>query len=295
QLLAELAAAWQQRTGQPVAFESVGGVDAAKRVAAGEAFDLVVLAADAIDKLIAGGHALAGSRTEIVLSSVAIAVRAGAQEPDVASEDALRAAVLAAPTIGYSTGPSGTALLQLFERWGITGQVRDKLRQARPGVPVGSMVASGDVALGFQRARQPFADGQPRIRHRLAERACQWHGEHPRHAARQPDRDPAGDAAAQTSQVVAGALHLVQDAAPVLEQHLARFGGHGTAAVAHQQGLAQLDLQQPHLPAEGRLGHLQLGGGAGETAQLGHADEVLELAEVHARSVVSSLSYSGLF
>lgn len=156
QLLAELAAAWQQRTGQPVAFESVGGVDAAKRVAAGEAFDLVVLAADAIDKLIAGGHAVAGSRTDIVLSSVAIAVRAGAQEPDVASEDALRAAVLAAPTIGYSTGPSGTALLQLFERWGIAAQVKDRLVQARPGVPVGSLVASGEVALGFQQYSELF-------------------------------------------------------------------------------------------------------------------------------------------
>jgi hypothetical protein len=55
QLLAELAGAWRARSGVEVGFESVGGVDAAKRVQAGEAFDLSVLAADAIDKLVAGG------------------------------------------------------------------------------------------------------------------------------------------------------------------------------------------------------------------------------------------------
>lgn len=151
QLLNELAQAYQQRTGTAVAIESVGGVDAAKRVAAGEAFDFVVLASDAIDKLLAAGHAVAGSRCDIVQSGVAIAVREGAPRPDVSTEDALRAAVLGAPTIGYSTGPSGTALLQLFERWGITAQVRDRLVQARPGVPVGSLVAAGEVALGFQQ------------------------------------------------------------------------------------------------------------------------------------------------
>lgn len=151
QLLNELAAAYLLHGGATASVESVGGVDAAKRVAAGEPFDFVVLASDAIDKLVAGGHAVAGSRVDLVVSGVAIAVRAGAPRPDVGSEPALREAVLAAPTIGYSTGPSGTALLQLFERWGITARVRDKLVQARPGVPVGSLVASGEVALGFQQ------------------------------------------------------------------------------------------------------------------------------------------------
>ncbi|MFL6692238.1 MAG: substrate-binding domain-containing protein, partial [Ramlibacter sp.] len=131
--------------------ESVGGVDAAKRVQAAEAFDVVFLGSDAIDKLLAAGHAIAGSRVDLVRSGVAVAVKAGAPRPDIGSEDAVRHAVLAAPTIGYSTGPSGTALLQLFQRWGIADQVRDRTVQARPGVPVGSMVASGEVAIGFQQ------------------------------------------------------------------------------------------------------------------------------------------------
>ncbi|MCX7149795.1 MAG: substrate-binding domain-containing protein, partial [Rhodocyclales bacterium] len=131
--------------------ESVGGVDAAKRVLAGETFDVVVLAADAIDKLIAAGRVIADSKTDLVRSAVAIAVRSGAPRPDIGSEDALRRAVLAARTVGYSTGPSGMALTKLFERWAIAEAVRERIVQAPPGVPVGQLVASGEVELGFQQ------------------------------------------------------------------------------------------------------------------------------------------------
>lgn len=149
-LLADLDRAWQAQGGAPLAIESVGGVDAAKRVQAGEAFDLVFLASDALDKLTAAG-ACVGARVDLVHSGVAVAVKAGEPQPDIGSEEAVRAAVLAARTIGYSTGPSGTALMQLFERWGITAQVKDRLVQARPGLPVGTLVAQGEVALGFQQ------------------------------------------------------------------------------------------------------------------------------------------------
>jgi molybdate transport system substrate-binding protein len=150
-LLADLATAYRQSSGIDVSFQSMGGVDAARRVEAGEAFDLVVLAADAIDKLVASGRAAAGSRTDLVHSAVAVAVRAGAPRPDLGSEDALRQSVRSARSIGYSTGPSGAALLRLFERWGIADLVRARLVQAPPGVPVGTLVARGDVELGFQQ------------------------------------------------------------------------------------------------------------------------------------------------
>jgi molybdate transport system substrate-binding protein len=151
QVLAELADGYRQATGTELQIESVGGVDAAKRVEGGEPFDLVFLARDAIAKLAAGGHLRAGTERAIVDSSVAIAVRAGAATPDVGSEDALRRAVLAARSIGYSTGPSGTALLKLFERWGLAETLKPRLVQARAGVPVGTLVASGEVELGFQQ------------------------------------------------------------------------------------------------------------------------------------------------
>lgn len=150
-LLAELAAQYQAATGQAAEIEAVGGVDAARRVAAGEAFDLVLLASDAIDKLMAAGHLAAGSRVDLVRSPVAVAVRSGAARPDISTPQALRAALVAASSIGYSTGPSGAHLVRLFERWGLSTELGAKTVQAPPGVPVGALVARGDVELGFQQ------------------------------------------------------------------------------------------------------------------------------------------------
>jgi molybdate transport system substrate-binding protein len=150
QVLAELAGDYERISGVKLAVESVGGVDAAKRVAAGESFDVVMLAADAIDKLMAAGH-LAAGRVDLVRSPVAIAAQAGAAQPDIGSEEAVKQAVLAARSLSYSSGPSGTHLISLFERWGITAHIQHKLVQAPPGVPVGSLVARGEVELGFQQ------------------------------------------------------------------------------------------------------------------------------------------------
>ena len=88
--MAELVTTFTKETGMAVAFESVGGVGAARRVQAGEAFDLVVLASDAIDKLTVAGHLQAGSRVDLFRSEVAVAVRAGTPLPDLSSESSLR-------------------------------------------------------------------------------------------------------------------------------------------------------------------------------------------------------------
>jgi molybdate transport system substrate-binding protein len=151
QLLLDIAAAYEQHAGVVVAIESVGGVDAAKRVRAGEAFDIVILAADVIDELIAAGHMVAGSRVDVTRSGIAVAVRTGAMRPDIASEQAVKDAAQRARRIGLSTGPSGTYLKRLFESWGIAGEREDRIVTAPPGVPVGSLVASGEVELGFQQ------------------------------------------------------------------------------------------------------------------------------------------------
>ncbi|HEY1461001.1 MAG TPA: substrate-binding domain-containing protein [Casimicrobiaceae bacterium] len=151
QVLGELVALFRERSGCDVEIESVGGVDAAKRVQAGETFDVVVLASNAIDQLLASGRLRPGSKVDLVRSGVAVAVRAGAPRPDIGSEDALRRTVLAAGSLSYSTGPSGVELARLFERWGIADAIRGRVVQAPPGVPVGTLVARGDVELGFQQ------------------------------------------------------------------------------------------------------------------------------------------------
>jgi molybdate transport system substrate-binding protein len=159
QLLADVVARYHTETGLEVQVESVGGVDAAKRVEAGEVFDGALLSSAAIDKLIASGK-LVGPRVDFVNSGDAVAVQAGAARPDIASEEAVKQAVLAAPTLSYSTGPSGVALAKLFERWGIAEQIQPRIVVPPPGTPVGSLVAKGDVALGFQQLSElKFLEG----------------------------------------------------------------------------------------------------------------------------------------
>ncbi len=150
-VLAELADTYTRQSGQQFTIVSAGGVDAVRRVQEGEAFDFVVLAADAIERLAAGGRVDPGSRTDLARSGVAIAVAAGATRPDISNESAVRDAVLRARSIGYSTGPSGAHLVRLFERWGIGDAIAPRTVRAPPGVPIGTLVARGDVELGFQQ------------------------------------------------------------------------------------------------------------------------------------------------
>jgi len=151
QVLSELGDTYRLQSGARMALECVGGVDALRRVQAGEAFDFVVLAADAIEQLGASGRVDRASRTALARSAIAIAVATGAPRPDIASEPAVRRAVLNARKIGYSTGPSGAYLARLFERWGIAETIAPRLVQAPPGVPVATLLARGDVELGFQQ------------------------------------------------------------------------------------------------------------------------------------------------
>lgn len=150
-VLTQLAQTYEAVSGQHVSIVSVGGVEAARRIQEGERFDVVVLASDAIDRLERNGHVISGSRVGVARSEVAVAIKHGEPRPDVSSESAVRDAVLRARTIGYSTGPSGTHIINLLRRWGIADVIADRIVEARPGVPVGSLVAEGKVELGFQQ------------------------------------------------------------------------------------------------------------------------------------------------
>ncbi|HET8926301.1 MAG TPA: substrate-binding domain-containing protein [Microbacterium sp.] len=157
-VLADLTAAASAAGRPEVQVESVGGVDAAQRVAAGEPFDLVFLASEALGRLAAAGHVDAATVAPLVLSQVAVAVPSGTDEPATRPEGAafsdaegVRAALRAASRIGYSTGPSGTELVRMIDDWGLTAEVGDRLVQARPGIPVARLLADDEVDLGFQQ------------------------------------------------------------------------------------------------------------------------------------------------
>ena len=149
--LSALAAEYPQAAIQPIDIESVGGVKAAERVRAGEVLDVIVLAANVIDGLIADGKVMPGSRHDFASSGVTVCVRAGASKPDISSAEAVKRAIIAAKTVCYSTGPSGVYLEKLFEQWGIADVVKAKLVIAPPGVPVGGFVAEGKGEIGFQQ------------------------------------------------------------------------------------------------------------------------------------------------
>ena len=170
-LLADLAAAACDAGLPSVEIESVGGVDAEARVAAGEQLDLVFLASGALARLAVGGHVDEATVTPIALSQTAVAVPSDAVATATATAPggaafadatALRAALRAAGRIGYSTGPSGTALVRLIEEWGLAEELGGRLVQARAGVPVAASLAVGDVDLGFQQLSE--LAGQPGVR-----------------------------------------------------------------------------------------------------------------------------------
>jgi molybdate transport system substrate-binding protein len=150
-VLADLAAAYEKQSGTTIAITAMGGVDAARRVEAADPFDFVVLAADAIERLARSGSVDAASRTDLARSGVALAIPAGAVRPDISNESAVRDAVMRARRVGYSTGPSGQYLLRLFERWGIADAIASRMVQAAPGVAVGTLLARGEIDVGFQQ------------------------------------------------------------------------------------------------------------------------------------------------
>lgn len=150
-VLAQLTDLYERECGQPVSVLSVGGVEAARRIQEGEHFDIVILAADAIERLNQSGHVIPESQIDLASSRIAVAVKLGEAQRDISSEAAVRDTVQKAASIGYSTGPSGTHIVGLFRRWGILDAIAPRIVEALPGVPVGRLVAEGKVEIGFQQ------------------------------------------------------------------------------------------------------------------------------------------------
>jgi molybdate transport system substrate-binding protein len=121
------------------------------RLERGEAIDVVIMAAPALDDLIKKGKVRAGSRVDLVESYIGMAVKAGAPRPDISSVDALKRTLLAAKSIAYSDSASGVYLsTELFPRLGIVDQIKSKSRKIEAD-PVGGVVATGEFEIGFQQ------------------------------------------------------------------------------------------------------------------------------------------------
>jgi molybdate transport system substrate-binding protein len=150
----ELVPQFEQASRHKVVTSFAGSADIMKRMQAGESTDLVILAADSVDELIKLGKVVHGSRVDLAKSGVGVAVRAGAPKPDISSGDALKQALLAAKSIGYSSGPSGAYLVNMFQRMEIADELKPKIKQTPPGVAVGDLIARGEVEIGFQQVSE---------------------------------------------------------------------------------------------------------------------------------------------
>jgi molybdate transport system substrate-binding protein len=150
----ELAPQFEQASGHKVTTVFTGTLDVQKRIAAGESYDIILMAGPAIDDFIKAGKVVPGSRVDIARSGVGVAVKAGAPKPDIGSTEAVKKTLLAAKSIGYSTGPSGVYLTGLFQRLGVADAIKGKLKQTPTGVFVGNIVASGEAEIGFQQVSE---------------------------------------------------------------------------------------------------------------------------------------------
>jgi molybdate transport system substrate-binding protein len=121
------------------------------RLERGETIDVVIMAAPALDDLTKLGKIRPGSRVDLVQSKMGMAVKAGAPKPDISTLEALKRTLLAAKSIAYSDSASGVYLsTELFPKLGIADQIKSKCRKIEAD-PVGGVVASGEVEIGFQQ------------------------------------------------------------------------------------------------------------------------------------------------
>jgi molybdate transport system substrate-binding protein len=153
----ELVPQFEQASGHKVTTIFTGTLDANKRLAAGETYDLLIMSSASLDEQIKGGKVVPGSRVDLAKSGVAVAVRAGAPKPDISTTEALKKTLLAAKSIGYSTGPSGNYVIGMFQRMGIADEIKPKLKQTPSGVFVASLIASGEAEVGFQQVSELIA------------------------------------------------------------------------------------------------------------------------------------------
>jgi len=150
----ELIPQFEKASGNKVAVTWAGTVDIKKKIAAGETFDLVIIASPEMDTFAKDSKVVAGSKVDLVKSSVGVAVKAGAAKPELKSGDDLKKALLAAKSVGYSTGPSGVYMQSLFEKMGIADQVKAKSKVNGPGIPVATSLRDGSAEIGFQQVSE---------------------------------------------------------------------------------------------------------------------------------------------
>jgi molybdate transport system substrate-binding protein len=164
---------FESATGNKVKVSAKGGPAIIADLKQG-AVDLAITDSEVVDELAKSGDVAAGGNTLLMISKVGVAVKAGASKPDVSTPDKLKAALLAAKTVGYSQGASGRHFLTVIDKLGIADAVKAKAVVVQ-GRPVGAAIASGEAEIGLQQVAElrpvagvdQFAELPPELQKRI--------------------------------------------------------------------------------------------------------------------------------
>jgi molybdate transport system substrate-binding protein len=146
----ELAAAFSRESGHKVTVIQEAGADLDRRLASGGQADLITSNPEPIAQLVRAGKVVAGTATPFVLAGLGLSVRAGVPKPDISTPEAYKAALLAAKSIGYSRGCSGTHTADGIVELGIADQLKAKTLFTENG-PVVEALAKGNFDIGIQQ------------------------------------------------------------------------------------------------------------------------------------------------
>ena len=159
-VLVALQPAFEQQTGHRLLVENDTAGALQKRIAGGEAFDLVFSSPASLQPLRAAGKLAAGEPLPLARVAIGVAVRKGDRAPDIGSVAAFRAMVLQARSVAYidpaAGGSSGIYLDRLFEQWGIAPQVRAKAVLV-PGGLVAQKVVDGSADIAIHQISEILA------------------------------------------------------------------------------------------------------------------------------------------
>src|SRR5688572_23850198 len=147
-VLAEIGPQFERATGHKLTISTDLSSGFARRMEAGEPFDLLISSSSSFDAWIKDGKISAETRTNIARSGIGVGVRAGAPKPDISSVEAFKRALLDAKSIAYLRVGSGVYLADLMERLGIAEAIKPKLTRPDSDI-VSELVAKGEVELGM--------------------------------------------------------------------------------------------------------------------------------------------------
>ena len=160
QVVVALVPAFERSSGHKVEVQNDTAGGLAKRIAAGEAFDVVVVPPSALQPLAKDGKVDAASVVPLARVAIGVAVKSGAPSPQLETVDQFRQAVLNARKVAYidpaAGGSSGIYLDGLFQRMGIADAVRAKAVLV-PGGLVAERLVSGEADLAIHQISEIIA------------------------------------------------------------------------------------------------------------------------------------------